>query len=183
MKKLFFLLLSIALASCNNANKTISEIITPTEEISETPLTELIEPVATNQGPTKTVYLSKKIIGPFTCQYQGIVQLNQIKDTTFYVYIGFNNFKYDNLTDIHSFMYLIEDKKSEKLQEFCKALSSAKTTLGQDVRWLEKNDCLVQTYDFRKDISLSDIEGGYNYMTSSQVDKFINWVNSIGINK
>jgi hypothetical protein len=181
MKKLL-LLLSIGLVSCTNASKTNGEYATPTEEVTLTAETEITEPVDYS-GPTETVYLSKKKIGAFSCQYQGSVYLNNPKDTTFYIYVGYNNYKYNEIIDIHSSMFLIENKKSDDLKKFCDALKSAQTSIGKDVKWLEEHNTIVRTYDFTRDIYIGDFEDAYNYMTSAQANKFIEWVNAQGINK
>jgi hypothetical protein len=181
MKKLLLVLASIALVSCTNTSKSV-EYATSTEEVTITAETELIEPIDYS-GPTETVYLSKKKIGAFSCQYQGSVYLNNPKDTTFYIYVGYNNYKYNELIDIHSSMFRIENKKSDDLKKFCDALKSAQTSIGKDVKWLEEHNTVVRTYDFTRNIYIGDFEDAYNYMTSAQATKFIEWVNALGINK
>jgi len=178
---LLLLLVSITLVSCNNTGQS-SEYATPTEEVTTTAETELIEPIDYS-GPCETVYLSKKRIGPFICEHQAIVYLNNPKDTIFYIYVGYNNFKYNEIIDIHSSMFRIENKKSDDLKKFCDALKSAQTSIGKDVKWLEEHNTIVRTYDFTRDIYIGDFEDAYNYMTSAQANKFIEWVSAQGINK
>jgi hypothetical protein len=181
MKKLILVLSSIALVSCTNTSKS-QEYATSTEEVTLTAETEITDPVDYS-GPSETIYLSKKKIGAFSCQYEASVYLNNPKDTTFYIYVGYNNFKYNEIIDIHSSMFLIENKKSDDLKKFCDALKSAQTSIGRDVKWLEEHNTVVRTYDFTRDIYIGDFEDAYNYMTSAQATKFIEWVNALGINK
>lgn len=183
MKKLLLVLASIALVSCTNANKSV-EYATSTEEIGETPLTEEIPAVTPedeimDQGARKEITIKKTTIGPFDCEYQGIVYTGKPQDTTFYVYLIFDNVKYQHIHDIAIRSFSVVDKKSEDLLEFADYLDSAKTTSGQNVTW----KYIIQTYDFTKNISIEDKDGKYNYLTLAQATRMSAWIRSLGISK
>ena len=128
---------------------------------STTPLTEEIAPISEddimNQGARKEVTIKKTTIGPFDCEYQGIVYTNKIQDTSFYVFMTFDNFKYQHIHDIGVRSFSVENRKSQDLLEFADNLDSAKTTRGQNVTW----KYVIKTYDFTKDISIEDKDGKY----------------------
>lgn len=183
MKKLLLVLASIALVSCTNANKSV-EYATPTEEISETTLTEEIPAVTPedeimNPGARKEITIKQTTIGPFNCKYQGIVYTNKPQDTSFSVFMTFDNFQYDYIHDIGIKYFSVENGKSPNLLEFADNLDSAKTTRGQNVTW----KYIIRTYDFTKNISLSDGDGRYNYLTLAQATKMSAWIRSLGISK
>jgi hypothetical protein len=177
MKKLLLFVI-VALFSCNNLNKS-EEYSTSPEEVTLTEETELTESVVPHSGPKKTITVKKTKIGPFDCMYQGIVYINQPEDTSFYIWIGYDNLKYQSIHDVHSRYFSVDDKKSLELKEFACYLDSARNTSGQDVSW----NYLIHTYDFTKDISISDQEGAYNYLTVGQAGRMIAWINSLDINK
>jgi hypothetical protein len=183
MKKLL-LLLSIGLVSCTNVSKTTDEYATLTEEVTQTPLTEEIPPISIedrvpDRGARKEVTIKKATIGPFNCEYQAIVYTNEIQDTTFYVFMTFDNVKYARIHDIGIKSFSVQDGKSKELLEFADNIDSAKTTRGQNVTW----KYIIQTYDFTKDISIEDGDGKYNYLTLAQATKMSAWIRSLGVTK
>jgi hypothetical protein len=182
MKKLF-LLLSIWLVSCTNLPKATDESVTATEEVTQTPLTEEIPPASEyevpDRGARKEVTIKKATIGPFNCEYQGIVYTNEPNDTTFYVFMTFDNVKYEHIHDIGIRSFSVQDGKSKELLEFADNIDSAKTTRGQNVTW----KYLIKTYDFTKEISIDDKDGRYNYLTLNQATKMSAWIRSLGITK
>ena len=182
MKKLL-LLLSIGLVSCTNASKTTDKSVTGTEEITQTTLTEEIPPASENElldkGARKEITIKKATIGPFNCEYQGIVYTNEIEDTLFYVFMTFDNFKYQHISDICIRSFSVENRKSKELLEFADNIDSAKTTRGQNVTW----KYIIRTYDFTKDITIEDGDGGYNYLTLNQATRMSAWIRSLGITK
>jgi len=184
LKKVFLLLLSIAFVSCTNVPKATDESVTATEEITQTPLTEEIPPASPedhlpDRGARKEITIKKATIGPFNCEYQGIVYTNEIEDTTFYVFMTFDNFKYQHISDIGIRSFSVEDRKSKELLEFADNIDSAKTTRGQNVTW----KYMIRTYDFTKDITIEDKDGRYNYLTLNQATKMSAWIRSLGVTK
>lgn len=179
MKKLFLVLISVALVSCTNTSKS-EEYATSTEEVTTTAEVSAVTPDEDyDLGARKEIIIRKTTIGPFDCEYQGIVYTGKPQDTTFYVYLIFDNFKYQSIHDIGVRSFSVIDKKSEDLLEFADYLDSAKTTRGQTVTW----KYIIQTHDFTKDIMINDGDDRYNYLTLAQANKMTAWIRSLGISK
>jgi hypothetical protein len=184
MLKKLLLLSSIGLVSCTNLPKAADESVTATEEVTQTALTEPVpnaeeEEKLIGEGARKEITLKKTKIGPFKCEYEASFYTDNLQDTSFYVFIIFDNFKYDYIHDTAIRLFSVEDRKSPDLLEFADYIDSAKTTRGQDVTW----KYIIRTYDFTNDISIQDGDGRYNYLTLSQATKMCAWIRSLGITK
>ena len=142
----------------------------------------LIANVATAQ--VKTVTISEKKIGPFWCKFTADVKLSNTSDSTYFMWIGFQNYKYQYISDIHSVGFIVYGGHTcGQLREFCNILNKAKETVGTEVMWESNKQYTIQTYGFIRKVYIGDNEDAYNYMSPSQVDKFIAWIDSIGIDK
>lgn len=126
----------------------------------------------------KTVELSKQKIGELDCTYSKVIDLENA-DTTYYVYIGFQNAKYKSVSDFKSIMF----RENEVLAEFIKDLKLAQPELGNKTNLdFNRKDYNLNVYDFSKNLSIGESSKkgtGYCYVSKKDVEKLLGYLESI----
>lgn len=127
----------------------------------------------------KTVDISDKNIGSLHCRYFKSINLDK-NDTTYIVFISYQNKEYSAITDLKSIF--ISESDSLTFKEFIDVLKKAlpemetKTSIG----W-RKDKYEINLYDFSKELYLSEpLKKGKGYCTLKKADviKLISWLES-----
>lgn len=119
--------------------------------------------------------LLEQRVGPIDCYFAYLAE--EGKDTTYYVFGGFQNAKYTAITDIGSFFF--SDQSS--LDEFIADLEKASKFLGEknDVTFTKK-DYTLRVYDFAKGkLYITDEKDKYTTLNAQQVEKLITWLKTV----
>lgn len=130
-------------------------------------------------GQTKQNTLSEKKISELSCSYYQSIDIDK-NDTNNYIYLSFQNAKYQAITDIKSILFNRKYNK-EEIIEFINNLKTAQKEMGlkQNITWT-KNKYKISLYDFSNDLYLSENKyDGYTKIKKHNVELLINWLESI----
>lgn len=96
-----------------------------------------------------------------------------------YVHIGFQNVKYNMITDIHSVMLSDQGDVSQFANDLRDAIIKAKSK--RTIYWDENPEYIIYTYDFANSIYISDRGGltGYTILTVNKAKKLLAWVDGV----
>lgn len=121
--------------------------------------------------------------GPIDGGYKKLIDIDK-QDTLHYIYLGFQNQKYQSITDIKSIMIT----KKVILDEFQKDLKTAYKEMlkGEKISlaW-EREDYKLNLYDFTKSIYISEGKGtgGYTILSKNQLATLIELLYQIDLGK
>lgn len=130
----------------------------------------------------KTMDVSSIKIGQISAKYSKVIDLEK-KDTISYVYLGFQNFKYRTLSDIRSVFF----PKQEDLKSFVEDLKTALPEMGskQNIDW-KRQLYSISVFDFSNNLYLFERPSkgdGYTTLSKKELEKLIEWLDSIQIGK
>jgi hypothetical protein len=130
----------------------------------------------------KTVNISKTTIGGLRPSYAKSINL-EVKDSIYYVYIGFENEKYSTISDSKS-LFLTQDVH---VKAFTNDLKTAKLEMEtkQNIEW-KKELYGLSLFDFSDKLyileSASD-GSGYTTISKKDLEELIKWLESIEFGK
>ena len=129
----------------------------------------------------KNVKISESRIASIGAKYAKMINVEK-EDTSYYVYLGFQNAKYESITDIKSIM--IHSK--EDLELLIKDLKLASADMGTKTTISYKSESFsVSVYDFSKELYLEEGKkgSGYTKLNKKSVEKLVIWLESIKFNE
>lgn len=130
----------------------------------------------------KTIDVSLIKIGQISGKYSKVIDLEK-NDTLSYVYLGFQNFKYKSISDIRSVFF----PKQEDLKSFIEDLKTALPEIGskQNIDW-KRQLYSISVFDFSNNLYLFERPSkgdGYTTLNKKELEKLIEWLDSIQIGK
>jgi hypothetical protein len=130
----------------------------------------------------KRVDVSKSNIGSLMSTYVKSIDL-EVKDTVYYVYIGFQNEKYKTITDAKS-IFLTKDVEVKALIKDLKTAVLEMET-KQNIEW-RKELYVLALYDFSNRLYISEKPtkgSGYTTISKKEVEELIKWLESFEFGK
>lgn len=125
----------------------------------------------------KTNDLSVEEIKPFiVCKYSQVIDMDKA-DTSYYVYMAFQNEKYKSITDVQS----VGIADSTMLADFIKDLKGALAEMDNKASQMDwdRKRYKIHKYDFSKDLYLENYKGGYVIINKKSTESLIAWLESI----
>jgi hypothetical protein len=132
-------------------------------------------------GQRKTIRQAEEKIGSISCNYNLSIDMDKA-DTTRYIYMSFQNMKYNSITDLHSIFIVASDTlvRAEFISDLKKALPEME--IKQSISW-SRSKYTLNLYDFAKgSLYCSSSKGGYTTLKSEQVEKLIAWLEGLPVN-
>lgn len=130
----------------------------------------------------KRVDVSKSDIGGLMLTYAKSIDL-EIKDTIYYVSVGFQNLKYKTITDVKS-VFITKDIE---LKAFTKDLKTAIVEMEtkQNIEW-KKDLYVLALYDFSNRLYISERPtkgSGYTTISKKDAEELVKWLESFEFGK
>lgn len=130
----------------------------------------------------KTVDISKVKIGFLKPSYLKTIDI-EAKDTTYYVYIGFQNQKYTTITDTKS-VFLTKDIEVKVFIDNLK-MAMVEMETKQNIKW-EKELYTLGLFDFSNRLYVFEKPtkgNGYTTISKKEVEELIKWLESFEFGK
>lgn len=128
---------------------------------------------------TKRIELSKEKIGNFNCSYFKSIDLEK-GDTLYYVFLGFQNMKYQSITDIKSLFFTTQEQISQFVKDLTQALPEMENK-GSQMDW-KRDLYTLHKYDFSKNLYVEEKKGlGYTVISKKQIEDLIKWFGTFQI--
>lgn len=142
--------------------------------------------VVKSNAQEKRMPISKMKIGTVNCLYEMSINLDK-GDTVNYIGLSFQNSQYSSITDIKSIFFFNPSKDSSSVLSFVKNLKMAYNEMGNKTAILwDKKEYSISLYDFTNLLYLREPRSkgdGHTMLTKKDVEKLINWFNTIGFDK
>jgi hypothetical protein len=107
----------------------------------------------------------------------------ELNDTLYYIYIGFQNFKYRHMSDPRSIILTTQDDLNALIKDLKTALPEIGTKVNID--WNRKLYG-ISLWDYTDSLILRespDDGDGYTFLDKQEAEKFLDWLTSIQIGK
>lgn len=124
----------------------------------------------------KSTDLISNRIGTVKWNFKQMTDLSS-NDTTYYLWGGFQNYKYSTITDIKSVFMSSQSQLDELISDLKMVYSEMDKK--QSISW-DKKLYILKLVNYTDEMYLGDPDGrGYTYLTKRQVEKTIEFLESI----
>lgn len=132
----------------------------------------------TVNAQVKRVIISEKEIGSISALYTKRIDL-EAGDTNYHIYLGFQNAKYQHITDIKSILFYDLETQESLIKDLSMALSEMGSKTS--ITW-KKDKYSIALYDFSSDLYLYDgKQSGHTILQKKKVEQLIAWLNSLNL--
>lgn len=135
----------------------------------------------------KTEKISKLILQGMACNYEKKTNLDN-NQTEICLYLMFQNREYTSITDLKIIGFFIKDYGSDKIDSalvlnFLKDLKIVYKEMGNNasLEW-QKERYTLRLLEKIPDLFIEKNDGGYTHITKAEVEKLIDWIQSLGFN-
>ena len=127
----------------------------------------------------KTIEKSSIKVGSISAKHSITFTIGQ-SDTLEYLYLGFQNAKYQSITDIKSYMFSTKGQVEEFRNDLTTVLPEMEA--NSTVSWNRSSHVLMLS-DSSDKLYLFETRGsGYTTLTYKQVSELLEWVNTVEFN-